>query len=339
MHAPTLTYPFREAPAGIDMVDVAAGVHWLRLALPWALDHINLWLLDDDDGITIVDTGLGDEATRAVWGQLLDSLARPVRRIIATHYHPDHMGNAEWLSQRTGAPVSMAYGEFLLAHAVHGQTSGYDVGSMLVHFCRHGLDPERLDRLAARGNVYQRGVPELPASFHRLAAGERITINGCAWDVIIGQGHSPEHVSLHCAELGVLIAGDMLLPRITPNISVSAAMPEEDSVGRFLASLQRFEPLPAQTLVLPAHGLPFYGVHGRIGQLAAHHAERDATILRTLQLPHTAVELLPVLFRRELDSHQLMFALGEAIAHLNHLWLKNCLRRIEDGSGTIRFHA
>lgn len=339
MNQTRLDTPFPAAPTAPELLEVTPGVRWLRMPLPWSLNHINLWLLDDDEGIALVDTGLGDPATRATWTGLLETLGRPISRIIATHYHPDHLGNAEWLSGATGAPIHLSMGEYLLAHALHAQTSGFDMSSLHAHFLRHGLDEERLAKMAARGNIYARGVPTLPTRYRRLVDGDQLEIGGRSWQAIAGYGHSPEHMSLHCAEAGLLISGDMLLPRITTNISVPAAMPEEDSVGRFLASLERFRPLPADTLVLPAHGLPFRGIPARVDQLFAHHAERDATMLEAMQDFCSAADLLPVLFPRELDSHQLLFAMGEAIAHLNHLHQQGLVHRIEEASGLIRYQA
>lgn len=339
MHPGKLHHPHPAAPQPGTMIEVAPGIRWLRLALPWSLDHINLWLLDDDEGLILVDTGVGDEASRTVLSNILAAETRPLRRILATHYHPDHLGNAEWLSRQYNAPVWMASAEFLLAHALYHQLEGYDVEAMLAHFRQHGLDEHRLSRLAARGNVYRRGVPTLPRQHGRLADGDVIRIAGLPWRCIAGQGHSPEHIALHCADLGILISGDMLLPRITTNVAVPAATPCDDAVGRFLASIDRFAALPANTLVLPAHGLPFTGIHARIGQLHAHHAERDATMRTALATPCCAADLLETLFRRELDPHQVMFAMSEAIAHLNHLWQSGGARRIEDASGLIRFQA
>lgn len=337
MPTQTLDYPFAAPPTAPVTLQVAPGVLWLRLALPWALNHINLWLIEDNAGYALVDTGLGDETTRALWPQILAVLGRPLTRIIATHYHPDHLGNAQWLSELAGVPVHMSFGEYLLAHALHNQSAGYDMASLHAHFLRHGLDETRLLQMKARGNIYRRGVPELPQHFRRIIAGDVLTMAGRNWTTIAGHGHSPEHISLHCAEAGVLISGDMLLPRITTNISVPAATPEENAVGRFLDSLQHFRPLPVDTLVLPAHGLPFHGIHARLDQLARHHDERDATILGALATPQHAAGLLPVLFPRPLDAHQLLFAMGEAIAHLNHLWRQGRLQRLEDADGTIRF--
>ncbi|WP_018608492.1 MBL fold metallo-hydrolase [Uliginosibacterium gangwonense] len=338
MQTTTLSHPHPCPPAPGCTLEVAPGVHWLRLALPWSLDHINLWLLEDGAGLCLVDTGLGDEPTRTQLDQVFAARTCPLGRIIATHYHPDHLGNAEWLAQRSGAEVWMATGEYLLAQALFHQTPGHDVAAMLAHFRLHGLDEVRLERLAARGNVFRRGVPTLPAHYNRLADGDVITIGGRRWRCIVGYGHSPEHIALYCDEARLLISGDMLLPRITTNVAVPASSPNEDAVGRFLASIDRFADLPADTLVLPAHGLPFVGVHARIGQLHAHHQERDATMQTALEQACCAADLLSTLFRRELDPHQVMFAMSETIAHLNHLWQNGGARRFDD-HGRLRFQA
>jgi glyoxylase-like metal-dependent hydrolase (beta-lactamase superfamily II) len=315
---------------------VAPGIRWLRMPLPFALNHINLWLVDDGEAVAIVDTGLGDAASRATWDTVLAHVARPVSKIIVTHYHPDHIGNAQYLAQCTGAPIWMSTGEYLLAHTLLASLGGYDVTSMVAHFRCHGLDDARCDKLTERGNVYARGVPALPMQYRRLADGDVLSVGGHAWRMIVGYGHSPEHMALYCEDRHVLISGDMLLPRITTNVNVPPALPEEDSVSRFLDSVRRFAPLPADTLVLPSHGVPFQGVQVRVAQLEAHHEERDATLLAALDAPRTAADLLPVLFERELDSHQVMFAMGEAIAHLNQLYARGSVRRtVEDG--LIRF--
>lgn len=337
MSSPPLQYPFSEPPARLARQPVGTAVEWLRMTLPWSLNHINLWLIDDAAGVAIVDTGLGDTDSRAQWSAILAGLERPVSKIILTHFHPDHMGNADWLSQTTGAPVWMSTGEYLVAHALFNQNSGYDVASMLAHFRRHGLDEARLATMATRGNVYRRGVPSLPLGYRRMIDGDRLRIGTHDWLAIAGYGHSHEHISLYCADLGILISGDMLLPRITTNVSVPATLPAEDSIGRFLDSLRRFAALPANTLVLPSHGLPFRGAHARVAQLFEHHALRDEVLLGALDEPRCAADLLTLLFPRELDAHQLMFAMGEAIAHLNHQWLQGSVHRIESADGVIRF--
>lgn len=304
------------------------------MPLPFALDHINLWLLEDGPGWTAVDCGIADETVRLAWTAVLAE--RQLTRIVVTHFHPDHLGLAAWLQERSGAPVWMSQSEYLTAQVVHRQLPGSSVDSMLEFFRCHGLDAAALDALRLRGNVYPRGVPTLPASFNRLIEGDRLTIGADSWQILVGQGHSPEHVGLYCERRGVLISGDMVLPRISTNISVWAVCPEANPLAWFLNSLERLRHLPADTLVLPSHGLPFRGLHRRIAELEAHHQDRCNDLLAACAEPKTAAQLIPVLFSREFrDPHQTMFAMGEAIAHLNYLEQARTLTRIVD-HGVIR---
>ena len=338
-----LEYPVPTPPAPGETLEIAPRVRWLRMPLPFALDHINLWLLEDhDDGATLVDCGFGDDATRDLWERHFATTlrSRPIRRIVATHSHPDHVGNAAWLASRFKAPVAMTHAEYLAAHAMAGQHSGYTAAATLDLFARHGMARARLDALGQRGNTYRRGVPDLPEHFDRLLDGDRLEAGGTTWRIVEGHGHSPEHASLYSAERSVLISGDMLLPKISTNVSVWAVEPDADPLARFLDSLSAFEALPADTLVLPSHGLPFRGIALRVGQLRAHHVARLSE-LRAATLdakkPLAAADLVPVLFPRELDVQQHFFAMGETIAHLNHLWRTAKLDRIVGPDRAVRF--
>ena len=336
---PILSYPHADAPAPGTSREVAPGIRWLRMPLPFALDHINLWLLADGAAWTQVDCGYGNAATRSLWqAHFSDTFAdKPLCRVIATHYHPDHLGNAAWLADRFSCPVMMPQAEYLTAHAVAGEHSGYGAAPMREMLRAHGLSAQHLAALDARGNSYRRGVPEIPSSFQRLAAHDEVRIGANTWRAIPGFGHSPEHASLYCKELGVCISGDMLLPRISTNVSVWPVEPEGDPLRRFLDSLTAFAELPGETLILPSHGLPFVGAGARVDQLREHHAARLAEIEIAASTPKTAAEIVPVLFRRELDLQQRFFAMGEAIAHLNHLWHRGSLDRSVGNDGVIRF--
>src|SRR5512135_57422 len=331
-------------PAPGQTVEVAPGVLWLRMPLPFALDHVNLWLVAEHDGYTLIDCGYGDAVTRGHWQTLFGTTLRdaPIRRIVATHCHPDHLGNAEWLAAHFGCPVAMTQAEFLASHALIAGEAGLgqaDVGGL---FARHGMPAEHLAALAARGNQYRRGVPEAPHSFVRLIDGDRVAAGPWQWQVISGYGHSPEHASLSCTPARLLISGDMLLPRISTNVAVWPGEPDGDPVARFLASLTRFEPLPTDTLVLPSHGRPFRGIAGRVEALRRHHVERLAELhaaLASAHSPCSAAGIVPVLFRRELDLQQRFFAMGEAIAHLNHLWKTGRATRKVAADGAIRYAA
>ncbi|MGE5472241.1 MAG: MBL fold metallo-hydrolase [Bacteroidota bacterium] len=335
----SLHYPHPRLPAAGELVEVAPGVFWLRMPLPFQLDHINLWLLRDGDGWTIVDTGFPSDDVRATWSLILAGLEGSVRRLIVTHFHPDHLGLATWLQEKTGAALSMTSGEFLTAHAVWHEVGGHGARFMVEQFRQHGLDAERLEKFARRGSGYRLAVPALPEQYRRFKAGDTTLINGRNWRIMIGHGHAPEHMALYCAELRVLISGDMLLPKISTNISVFAATPEADALGWFLESLDELAgEIPEETLVLPSHGLPFFGVQGRVEALHAHHEERLQALENSCeQAPKSAADLLEVLFQRTLDTHQTMFAMGEAIAHLNHLEQAGRLSRSIDNNGVIRY--
>ncbi len=340
---PRLAYPVDTPPAPGAVVEIAPGVLWLRMPLPFALDHINLWLLPEAEGTaTLVDCGYGDLATRTLWERhIATNLASmPIRRIIATHFHPDHIGNAAWLSARFGAPVAMTHAEYLTAHAAAGEFGGHTPEAIVGLFRSHGMSETDVAALARRGNTYRRGVPDLPHTFDRMLEGDLRRAGDTTWRVVNGYGHSPEHASLYCAERGVLISGDMLLPRISTNVSVSAVDPDGDPLRRFLGSLAAFTVLPEDTLVLPSHGLPFRGIAVRVAQLRAHHEARLGELddaVRAAPAPLSAADLVPVLFRRELDIQQRYFAMGEAIAHLNFLWQAGKLERRVDPDESIRF--
>jgi glyoxylase-like metal-dependent hydrolase (beta-lactamase superfamily II) len=324
--------------------EVAPRVHWLRMPLPFALDHVNLWLLEEDAGFTLVDCGYGNATTRAHWQQLFDGpLARsPIHRIVVTHCHPDHLGNATWLAARFGCPIFMTFGEFVAGHGKRDEHSGYGLASVEAHFARHGMPREQRAALHARGNTYRVGVPEVPRTFTRLIAGDRLDIGHAVWRVITGYGHSPEHAALACESSELLISGDMLLPKISTNVSVWPNEPEGDPVARFLDSLRAFEALSPATLVLPSHGPPFRGIAARVARLRAHHAERLDELHRAIVAapqPQSAHDVLPVLFRRKLDLQQTSFAMGEAIAHLNCLCHAGRVRRIVADDGSVRFAA
>jgi glyoxylase-like metal-dependent hydrolase (beta-lactamase superfamily II) len=334
-------FPFRTPPVAGETLEVAPGIHWLRMPLPFALDHINLWLLEDEhDGRpawTIVDTGYGLDDVRAAWERILGRLTAPVKRIVVTHFHPDHLGLAHWLQQQSGAPMWMTAGEYLTSHAVFHEMGGHGTAPMLAQFRAHGLDRERLAALERRANSYARGVPALPHTYFRMFDGDRFPIGGKLWQIRVGYGHSPEHASLYCAQAGVLISGDMLLPKISTNISVFAVTPGADSLAQYLDSLDRYRELPAETLVLPSHGLPFVGIHDRVAAQHAHHDERLRVLEDACNEPRSAADLLATLFPRELDTHQVMFAMGEAIAHLNRLEYAGRLVREDGSDGVIRY--
>ncbi len=329
-----LQYPFGDTlPAPGTTLEVAPGVRWLRMALPFALDHINLWLLRDEiDGVagwSVVDCGIDNPVTRQHWEQIFEHELQglPVLRVIVTHMHPDHIGLAHWLTQRWSKPghecrLWISATDWNAARmASQTLTAGFGGEAAARFFALHGLvDEASLDKVRGRTNYYASMVPDVPQRYRRLMDGQALRIGGRAWRCIAGYGHAPEHMALHCPELDVLISGDMVLPRISTNVSVIDIEPEGNPLPLYLDSIAAMRSLPATSLVLPSHGKPFRGLHTRIEQLLAHHEERYADVLAACrEQAGSAADMLPVLFKRKLDLHQTTFAMGEAIAHLHAL--------------------
>ena len=319
----SLHYPFTDLPPAGQRFKVADGVYWLRFPLPFALDHINLWLLEDNHGWVIVDTGLGVRRSRDIWEQLLSEQldGKPVTRIIVTHYHPDHLGMAGWLQQHCQAPVIMSRGEWQLASHICDASDEQTIERFKHFLGSHGLQGDNLDKVAGKGNGFRRVVMPMPVDPQFVGAGDSLTINGQRWQIHIGRGHAPEHLCLYRESDRLLISGDQVLPTISSNLMVRPTEPEANPVAAFVGSLKAIrDALPRDTLVLPAHGLPFRGLHQRINALVDHHDQQlDQVQAACRQHPHNAHDMLPVMFRRELDVQQLMFAMGESIAHLNCL--------------------
>ncbi|MEN9866251.1 MAG: hypothetical protein RL748_1841 [Pseudomonadota bacterium] len=340
-HESALDYPFGDTlPESGQLLEVAPGLFWLRMGLPFALNHINLWMLADRDrngkpGWCIIDCGIANDITRAAWEQIFSTYCQnlPVLRIIVTHCHPDHIGNAAWLCERWQVSMYASSGEYAFARMMSAGLPGVDGVAALPHFERHGLtDPALLESMRSRRNYYPTLVPEVPHQYRRLADQDRLAIGDQHWRIITGFGHSPEHVALYCDALEILISGDMVLPRISTNVSVFAIEPEGNPLRLYLDSLHKYDALPASTLVLPSHGKPFRGLATRIAQLRSHHDERLAEVLHACNQPRSAADIVPIMFRRELDAHQRSFAMGEAIAHLQLLYEREqlCLEVHDD---------
>ena len=347
-----LDYPFGDALVEPGSTrEVAPGVYWLRMPLPFALDHINLWLLRDEidgrKGWTVVDCGIADETVKAHWETIFDTQldGLPVLRTLVTHCHPDHLGLADWICkggarERWDVRLWISLGEYMFGRVMAaGDGSNAGGAGAARHFARHGLaDEDALEKLRNRRDYYARLVPSIPSQFRRLRDGDTLRIGAHEWRVVAGYGHSPEHCALFSKDAGVLISGDMVLPRISTNVSVFDIEPEGNPLALYLESLGRYETMPPDTLVLPSHGRPFRGLATRIAQLRAHHDARLAEVREACaRAPQSAAEIVPMMFKRALDVHQLTFAMGEALAHLNLLWLAGELERVEGTDGVVRF--
>lgn len=343
-----LEYPLGDdLPAPAARIEVAPGIFWVRMPLPFALDHINLWLLrdrfDGRDGWTLIDCGIASDVIRGLWARLIDDQLEgvPIIRVICTHTHPDHVGLAAMLTRRFSAPLWMTQGEYAIGRVLCATMPGANGESAANHFKVHGMGPEFVEAVRNRNQGYFASlVPAMPLAFTRILETQDIGIGGRSWQVIIGLGHSPEHAAFYCAEDRLLISGDMVLPRISTNCSVFDIEPLSNPVQWFLDSLKKYQPCSGDTLVLPSHGRPFRKLHVRLRQLADHHEERLSMLLAACrERPLCAAEVVPLMFNRTFDIHQMTFALGEALAHLHALWYAGDLVRSIDVGGVVRFSA
>jgi glyoxylase-like metal-dependent hydrolase (beta-lactamase superfamily II) len=325
-----LFYPMgRWTPVPGALHEVAPGVFWLRMPLPFSLDHINLWVLDDGDSWTLVDTGLNAADCKDVWrGLLAGSLAgRPIGRVIVTHYHPDHLGLAGWLCYKTGAPLWITRTEYLLARVLTLDTADAPPDAVVDFYRRAGWPDEAVERLKTTSwGRFSRAVSRLPSGFRRMADGDVLHIGGRDWRVVVGRGHAPEHACLVSND-GLMISGDQVLPRITSNVSVYPTEPEADPLGDWLDSIEALRRLDADLFVLPAHNEPFRGLHVRLDQLADDHARKLSGLQAFLSEPRTAFECFKVMFGRAIGPNDIMMATGETIAHLHYLERRGRARR------------
>ena len=346
-----LHYPLGDAlaPSGRTL-EAAPGIKWIRMSLPFALNHINLWLLRDCiDGVqgwSVVDCCIHSDKAKAQWESIfaneLEGL--PILRVIVTHMHPDHIGLAHWLCERwsVGGRVCRLWisaTDYNVARLGCMGPTGFGGERAADFFASHGLNsPEAIAAIQARTGYFPSLVPSVPPQYRRMLDGDVLTIAGRPWRCISGYGHAPEHIALYCESLNVLIGGDMMLPRISTNVSVYEQEPESNALAQFLHSIDKFLTLPEDTLVLPSHGKPFTGMHIRIQQLHDHHRDRLTDVMQACsERACSAADILPVLFGRAMDMHQTTFAMGESIAHLHALWFAGKLQRTLDAQGVYRF--
>ncbi|MEQ9639647.1 MAG: MBL fold metallo-hydrolase [Alphaproteobacteria bacterium] len=337
MPDPSPRYAFDRIPEPGEVFPVAPGVGWVRMPLKLTgLSHINLWLLDDGDGWTIVDTGINTHQIRELWDQVFDTAlaGRPVTRVICTHFHPDHMGLAGWISERWNCRLWATRTEWLFGRMLYLDSQPKTPDFFVDHYRKVGFGAEALEIIASRSyENYAKSVWPIPEQYRRIVNGETIRIGGRDWRVVCGYGHAPEHACLYCPETGVMISGDQILPKITPHIGVYPAEPDANPLQEYIDSLDIFRPLPKDLLVLPAHNEPFRGLHDRLDYLAKHHDERLNALVTLLDEPKRVMSTLKVLFGRIMKPHETFLAVGEAIAHLNCLIEQGRVVRDLDAEG------
>lgn len=335
-----LEFPFSAPTPDGELKEVAPGVLWLRMPMPFRLDHINIYLVRDGDGWVIVDTGLNTDETHAIWERILAQLpaGEPVTAVLCTHSHTDHAGALGWLVDRLRVPVYMSFGDYYSLR-VSAMEKTHDAWQHLEYYRRVGLPPGHMETLRKSMGSMQWYAP-VPAAYRRLRHDARIAFGANTWRVVVGEGHAPEHVSLYCERLKVLICGDQLLPRISANVGVTVAEPDANPLRLWLDSLDRIGRLPADTLVLPSHDLPYYGLPQRAAELQAHHEKQLQNLLALCaRQPGNAYELMQSMFPRRHGPLDDFLAVGECMAHLAYLLDENKIVRTLRDDGSYEFTA
>jgi glyoxylase-like metal-dependent hydrolase (beta-lactamase superfamily II) len=340
----TLEYPFSSKPALGETIEVAPGVLWIRMTLPYTLNHINLWALRDGDGWAIVDTGVRDKETTDAWRKIFANGfgGRPVTRVFVTHMHPDHVGMAGWLTRRFACRLWMTRAEYLTCRVLVADTGREAPAEGVSFYRRAGWTDDQLETYRTRFGSFGKSVYALPDNFRRLHDGEVLTIGERQWEVVIGNGHSPEHACLVCHASGLLISGDQVLPRISSNVSVFPTEPDADPLGDWLASIDRLRKrISADVLVLPAHNEPFRGLHERLNHLERTHIESLDQLEQAISQRSRAVDVFPALFARSIngdDAQLVSMATGESLAHLNRL-LRAGRAHVEDDERGVAWYS
>ena len=337
-----IDYAFEDKPASGKMMQVADGVHWLRMPLPFDLDHINLWLLEDDGGWAIVDTGVASDRSKSLWREVFDDgmAGKSVTHVIATHLHPDHIGCAGWLTRQFDVDLWMTREEYMLARLLVADTGKPAPEEGVRFYAAAGFSPEALAEYKERFGFFGKFVSKLPESYVRIHEGDYLQLGEHSWQVIIGRGHSPEHACLYCKRLNILISGDQVLPTISANVSVWPTEPEANPLRYWLESLAALRDQVADdVLVLPAHGKPFRGAHERIDRIIAEHVERLDALREFCVEPRRTIDTFEVLYKRRVPGSHTMMATGEAIAHLHYLRWAGEIAVEADDAGVLWFSA
>lgn len=331
-----LRYPHKDGPGPAEAIEVGPGVFWARIPLGSALNYTNVWLIEDGPSWTVVDTGLSTDQTHDAWREIFANVlkGRPIKRVIATHLHPDHIGAAGWLVEEFDGALWMSQTEYLQCRMLFMDTGREAPHEGTRFYVAAGFDDRALRQYKERFGRFGSAIFRLPQAYHRLREGDTVRIGAHDWQVVIGRGHVPEHVCLWCKALNLFISGDQILPRISSNISVHPTEPEANPLQDWIDSCAQLRALlPVDVLVLPAHNEPFFGARERLTDLIEEHESRLNRLLVRCRKPHRAVDIFGDLFSRPINDASYHMATGESLAHLNCLRARGQITRRADAAG------
>ena len=338
--AHNLIFPYDVSPDPGRMLKIAEGVYWVKMNLPFALNHINLWVLEDNNAWTIIDTGIASAEIKSNWRKCFsgDMKSLGVKKVIVTHLHPDHIGLAGWLNKKFSSPLFMSRSDYLMCRMLVSDTGreAPEEGKSL--YKSAGFTEDQLDSYTERFGGFGSVISKIPDSYNRLKDFDKITIGNLEWEIVVGSGHCPEHICLYNKELKLFISGDQVLPKITSNVSVFPTEPHSNPLEDWLESCRYIkERVPNDVLVLPSHNEPFRGLHERLDHLISGHEKSLSRLVDFCKEPKRAVDVFSVLFKRKITRDVLLMATGESIAHLNCLKARGLIISERDEQDVITY--
>lgn len=315
--------------------EIHPSIYRVSLSIPVPLKAINIYLFKGATGWSIVDCGFHDKESEIVWNQVFRDLHidyDEVSQIIVTHYHPDHYGGAGWLQELTGAKVFLLDKEKkFLDRAWHDKTFPSYLHQA---FLNYGM-PENiaLDVKEEHISRYQSVSPH-PQEITLLSAGDEIELGDYCFQTIWSPGHTEGLMTLWSESESIFIANDLVLPKITPNISFYG-ITENNPLSDFFDSLRKIRDLPAK-MVLPGHRQIITNLGERVDEIIHHHDERLDNIKNILKYKQesnnnsvSGWEISSELFGALKEPVQHRFAFAETLAHLEYLRHANELKKIK----------
>lgn len=305
-------------------------IQLIRVPLPFRLDHVNCFLAKNNDGKswTLIDTGLYNKETIAIWDELFQT--KNIERVIISHEHPDHIGNAGYLQQKYNVDIYMTkralqFNSYFIQKQRLQELNDYYKAS--------GVSQQLIDDLIKANKKMIHAIYPLTNEkmIHFLNEGDELQIGNLKYNVIFTPGHADGLFTLYSKENNVLLSTDHILPKITPNVSYWF-FGEQNPLHLYIQSLEKLKKLNAN-LIIPSHGKPFYDANNRIDEIITHHNERLEHILSIIKREEkTVFEITNEMFTKNLTTHEMRFAIGEAIAHLEYLRFKNlCKQEYKNG--------